>query len=32
MCITLRVKECDYRPKDEITAWARAIAEESAAA
>jgi len=30
MFITLRVKECDYRPKGDITAWAHGIAEESA--
>ena len=26
MVITLRVKDCDYRPREEITAWAAAIA------
>jgi len=32
MCITLRVKECDYRPKDDITAWAQGIAAVCAGA
>jgi menaquinone-dependent protoporphyrinogen oxidase len=32
MCIALRVKECDYRPKDDITSWAKKIATEATSA
>jgi menaquinone-dependent protoporphyrinogen oxidase len=32
MCIALRVKECDYRPKDDITSWAKKIAAEATSA
>ena len=32
MCLTLRVKECDFRPEDEIVAWGTKIAAEATTA
>lgn len=31
MVIAMRVQDCDYRPKDDITAWARGIARATTA-
>jgi hypothetical protein len=32
MCLTLRVKECDFRPEGEIVAWGTKIAAEATTA
>ena len=32
MCLTLREKECDFRPEDEIVAWGTKIAAEATTA